>query len=428
MATAPINYAIDVGQPVQAALQAFRGGYGTAAQMQQLEQERAAAQAAAAQRAKMQADLAAVADNPNAGGAEYAGLMTRYPQLSENLKRGWDVLNDQQRQTRLDQAGQVYSALAGGQPDIARDILKQNAEAAKNSGQEREAKGAEAMLRLIDADPTAARTAVGMTLAAQVGPDKFADVFGKLGIEQRAQEKAPAELRKAEAEASTAESERVIKAEQAKTAPQKYALELEQKGWDIKKLQEDVRASKEGTRLRAMEVALSRENNDIKRQELQQKIDEAAGKQTEKLREKVANAETELASVTDAQGLIGEILGDKDTLLAATGLGAFRGAIPGTKARTMAGKLEQLQNQLAATNLDKLKGPMSDKDILFVKRIAANLDRYQDEDLFVKELGKVQDILTRTEEKVRSKYGMPKSRPAPSPQPGADQREIVVDF
>lgn len=417
MATAPIDYSIDIGNAVGNALQGFQGGFniGSVMQQRQAQQEQQAAQQQAA--ARMHADLSAVAGNPNASGADYASLMTRYPQLSENLKRSWDVLDTQQRQSKLDQASQVYSALQSGKPQVAKDYLQGLADAAQNSGNARELAGLQAMIKQIDIDPAAAKTSMGMALVSQAGPDKFAEAFGKFGAEQRAQDLAPEELKQKRAEAT-------IKAEEAKTAPQKFLLELEQKGWDIKKTEEDIRSSKEGTRLRAMEVALGKERNDISRQELQQKIDDAREKQAEKLREKVANAETELASVTDAKGLLGEILGNKDSLFAATGLGAFRGAIPGTEARTMAGKLEQLQNMLAATNLDKLKGPMSDKDIMFVKRIAANLDRYQDEDLFEKELTKVNDILTRTEEKVRTKYGMPKSStsnaaPSGGPKPGA---------
>lgn len=422
MATGPINYMASLPQPdfardIQSGL--LLGGALRERQDARIAQEKA--QIAAQQ---YNTDVTAAISNPTP--QAFSALALKYPQQREAIKQAWEGLDEGERKSQGEAMAQSYSALLSGKPEVAKEVIQGRIEARKNSGMDTASE--ENILKILDADPRQAQAALGFILSHTTDPAKFAENFGKIGTEQRAQEEAPAELRRKLAQAGEAESVQAIKAAEAKTAPQKFALELESKGWDIKKLQEDVRASKEGTRLRAMEVALSRENNDIKRQELQQKIDEAAGKQTEKLREKVANAETELASVTDAQGLIGEILDDKDTLLAATGLGAFRGAIPGTKARTMAGKLEQLQNQLAATNLDKLKGPMSDKDILFVKRIAANLDRYQDEDLFVKELGKVQDILTRTEEKVRSKYGMPKSRPAPSPQPGADQREIVVDF
>ncbi len=73
----------------------------------------------------------------------------------------------------------------------------------------------------------------------------------------------------------------------------------------------------------------------------------------------------------------------------------------------MAGKIEQLQNAIAATNLDKLKGAMSDKDILFLKNIGTSLDRYQDEDAFVKELTRIGGSLADAEKRVASKFGVP---------------------
>lgn len=412
MAFEPINYM--AAMPQQDLLRNIQGGLALGSQIRQINEAEAAQQRAQAAAKLYNDDVNAAISNPTP--QAFSSLALKYPQQREAIKQAWDGLDEGERKSQSEAMSQTYAALLAGKPDIAKQVVQTRIDARKNSGMDYSTE--ENVLKLLDSDPRQAQASLGFILSHTTDPKKFAETFGNLGAEQRAQELAPEELKKAKAEAT-------IKTEEAKTAPQKFLLELEQKGWDIKKTQEEISSSKESNRLRAMEVALSKERNDISRQELQQKIDDAREKQAEKLREKVANAETELASVTDAQGLIGEILGDKDSLLAATGLSAFRGAIPGTKARAMAGKLEQLQNQLAATNLDKLKGPMSDKDILFVKRIAANLDRYQDENLFAKELGKVQEILTRTEEKVRTKYGMPKPKPA---QPSDNQRNIVVDF
>lgn len=440
MAIGPIDYSIDVGNAVSNALQGFRGGFniGNVLQQRQLQQEQQAAQQQAA--ARMQADLSAVASNPNASGADYAGLMTRYPQLSENLKRSWDVLNGEQRQAKLDQASQVYSALQSGKPEIAKDYLNGLADAAQNSGNARELAGLQSIIRQIDMDPNAAKTSIGMALVSQAGPEKFSEAFGKFGAEQRAQDLAPAELKQKQAEAT-------IKAEEAKTAPQKFLLDLEQKGWDIKKTQEDIRSSKEGTRLRAMEVALSKERNDISRQELQQKIDDAREKQVEKLREKVSTAESAAASIDNLSNTVDRIL--KNPSLDSV-VGSLQGRAPAflsDEAASAIALIDQLGSQAFIAQIPQMKGTgsLSEKEGDKLQASLQNLSRVQGEKQFRENLGEVQRLMAKARDRLSKSTGIPLGGPdrPNAPKQGAEfsggaaqsappsaqqQRNIVVDF
>lgn len=436
MALGPIDYSVDAGNAFRDTLQGFQGGFGigNAIQQRQLQQEQQAAQQQAA--ARMNSDLYAVASNPNASGADYAGLMTRYPQLSENLKRSWDVLDSQQRQTKLDQAGQVYSALQSGKPDVAKNYLQGLADAAENSGNAKEFAGLQAMIRQIDIDPNAAKTSMGMALVSQAGPEKFSEAFGKFGAEQRAQDLAPEELKQKRAEAT-------IKAEEAKTAPQKFLLELEQKGWDIKKTEEDIRSSKEGTRLRAMEVALGKERNDISRQELQQKIDDAREKQAEKLREKVSTAESAAASIDNLSNTVDRIL--KNPELNSV-VGSIQGRTPALfsdEAANAIALIEQLGSQAFIAQIPQMKGTgsLSEKEGDKLQASLQNLSRVQGEKQLRYNLEEVQRLMAKARERLSKSTGMPLSAPdrpnAPSRTtnagaPGASaptqQRNVVVDF
>lgn len=439
MAIGPIDYSIDVGNAVGGALQGFQGGFSIAnamQQRQQQQQQQVAQQQAAAQ---MNADLYSVASNPNASGADYAGLMTRYPQLSENLKRSWDVLDSQQRQTKLDQAGQVYSALQSGKPDVAKNYLQGLADAAENSGNAKEFAGLQAMIRQIDIDPNAAKTSMGMALVSQAGPEKFSEAFGKFGAEQRAQDLAPEELKQKRAEAT-------IKAEEAKTAPQKFLLELEQKGWDIKKTEEDIRSSKEGTRLRAMEVALGKERNDISRQELQQKIDDAREKQAEKLREKVSTAESAAASIDNLNSTVDRIL--KNPSLNDV-VGAVEGRLPAITSDESADAIaliDQLGSQAFIAQIPQMKGTgaLSEGEGKKLQASLQSISRVQSEKQLRYNLGEVQRLMEKARERLSKSTGMPLSGPdrpeapkkssefggrsAAPTQPGAQQRNVVVDF
>lgn len=429
----PINYGgafADLPPPGDALMQGVKNGAGL--QQLQVQQQQQAlamqqAQAAQAQKEQMAADMSMLSQNPTPD--SIAKFSIKYPQLSEQMKRSFDMIDPREKQAKLEHLTQVYSAFNADKPEIALQVMRDQAAALRNSGDERGAGATEAMARVMEMDPVYAKIHTGNMLAAMAGPEKFAETFAKMGGEQRAQDQAPGALRKVNADADAAESDAATKAVLAKHADSQALADLAKKQWDVKKIVADIGFQKESNRIAAMNASYNREGNQLKRDELRLKIDDAARARDEKVNERVAQAEGDIAAVTDTVSLIDEIFADRDTLQAVTGASAWRGMIPGTKSKTAAGKIEQLTNMLAAANLDKLKGPMSDKDILFVKRISGNIDRYQDEDLFAKEMGKVRDIMVRTEAKIRAKYGAPPpgkgsgTTPAPS-----GPREIVVDF
>ena len=70
---------------------------------------------------------------------------------------------------------------------------------------------------------------------------------------------------------------------------------------------------------------------------------------------------------------------------------------PGTSRATFGASFRQLKDSLAATNLDRLKGAMSDKDIEFLRNIGTKLDLSLPESAFYSELEK---IVTRMDEKL----------------------------
>lgn len=207
----PIDYSIDVENPFKVGMAGFQAGQQQKLAQQQLEQQQAAQK-------QLQSDLYNLSVNKNAGAQDYAALMTRYPQLSEHFKRSWDVLNADQQQNRLTQSAQVFSALQSGQNDVAIDLLSRQAEALRNSGRDADAAAADTMMQLIQKSPETAKTSTGAMLAAIMGADKFGATFGQIGAEQRAQEKQPAEIKKANAEATVKENE-------AQTSGEKFLLE-----------------------------------------------------------------------------------------------------------------------------------------------------------------------------------------------------------
>lgn len=126
-----------------------------------------------------QADIAALGANPSPD--RIAGLMSRYPEFSEGLKRAWDAGSEEKRIRDMSQLGEVFSYLKSGNVDRAKAVLRQRIEAEKAAGLEPDE---QPLLDLLEGgDPAAAgqvQAQVGMALAAAAGPDKFASAYGAL--------------------------------------------------------------------------------------------------------------------------------------------------------------------------------------------------------------------------------------------------------
>lgn len=369
------------------------------------------------QQAAMQSELGAAAENPDP--QTLLKLSIKYPSLAKDFKISHDALDEQNKKAQLDQLLPVHAALNAGNPDAAIDILKQQATAQRNSGKEQQAKATENIIKVIQVDPRQFNTSMGIMIASIQGPEKYAENFVKL-------QKAPAELAKAEADADKAKSEAVKSGVDAKFAESTAVADLEKKGWDITKIQNDVEVAKQNAKIAMINAQIARESNQLKREELGIKVEEARMKRDEHIKEKAYEAETALTTIDQSEEIIKGILSDKDTLKAITGGSAFRGSIPGTKGKSMVGKIEQLQNTIASANLDKLKGAMSDKDIVFLKNIATSLDRSQNEQKFEEELKRIMRTLVDSRARVAKKFGAPGSAPKEAEPP--QQRTVTVDF
>ena len=129
---APINYGIDVPDPSQTFLQAFKTGTAiTETRMAQEEAQRKAEQqqliSQAFQRLRQ----------PGATAKDYADLAMMLPETqAKAVRESFSMISADQQQNALNQAGQVFSAFKSGKPDIAIGLLERQIEAKRNSGDE----------------------------------------------------------------------------------------------------------------------------------------------------------------------------------------------------------------------------------------------------------------------------------------------------
>lgn len=413
----PVNYM--AAMPQIDLSQSFAGLGNALGQYGEYQKQQKAEQAAAELKAQYANDVQAYFAKPSASGLSM--LTAKYPGQREAFKDIGDRMSAEQKAVELPVMAQAFHAITTGKPDAAKLLVDQQIEGMQNSGMD--ATKLKMIRSQLDSDPTQVAGLIGL-----VGSSIDPDGWGKMMGEKRAQDLQPSLVRKGVAEAGAAESDASIKAANAKYAESEAVLDLEKKGWDIKKLQSDIQIGKQNANIAAMEAARKRAMDPLERQLLEVKIEEARASRDEKVRGKVAEATTAINAVNSTAGVFNDILSDEDTLRAAVGTSAWRGSIPGTKTRSMAGKIEQLQNMMTAENLGLLKGAMSDKDVAFLRNISTNMDRYQDEDSFLSEMKRVGTNLAKAQDQIAKKYGAPvESFEQPSTQKPGQAAQTAVN-
>lgn len=414
---APYNYAISIPDPMQSVMSGIQGALGVASmQAKVAEQQRAAEQQAA-----LQADLGSVAKNPTP--SALASIMVKYPQLSEQFKRTYDVLNSEQQQSRLGQATQVYSALQAGKPEVAQQLLTDQATAYRNSGLEKEAKTLDDLGMLIKTSPETAKTSTGLFLASTMGPEKFTETFTKLQTEQRAAEKAPSELSEQQAKAQKA-------AVEAKFAESNAVVDLQKKGWDITKIQEDIKIAKENARIAALNASISREGNSLKRQEMGLKLEEMKQKRDEAVRTKVADVESARSSMDNMLNTADRILKTPIGVVeSATGPISARMPTLSEDTSDFEALVETLGSQAFMAQIPNIKGmgALSNAEGEKLQAALQNFNLKQSPKRLMENVREAQRLILKARKNVAERAGVPERVPdTPQAAPSASEIDALL--
>lgn len=227
---APIDYGVQVADPMQSFLSAFQTG--ATIREAGLKQEQQTQQLA---QQKLIQDSFAKVRGPNATAADYANLQMLLPEAqAKAVREGFSMLSGERQNVALQQGGQVFSAFKAGKPEIAIQFMDQQIEAKRNSGDEAGAKFLETMRDVSKTDPKAGEIFFGNNLAQMPGGDKLIEAANKLSGEARTAAAAPPELRKKIADADAAES-----AAKSALAKANTAQEVENANRDLAKAQAD---------------------------------------------------------------------------------------------------------------------------------------------------------------------------------------------
>jgi hypothetical protein len=212
----PINYGVDIPDPSQSFLQAFKTG--TAITETRMAQEKAQREAEQQQRITQAFDRLR---QPGATAKDYADLAMMLPETqAKAVRESFSMINADQQQNALTQAGQVFSAFKSGKPEIAVGLIERQIEAKRNSGDEGGARFLETWRDVAKENPKAAEDYFGFTISQIPGGDKVIAGAVQLEEDRRKTQLQPFKLRQETADA-------IVKEAEAKFAPQKFGLEID---------------------------------------------------------------------------------------------------------------------------------------------------------------------------------------------------------
>lgn len=406
MAFEPINYEVQVKNPFDSII----AGYKNATTIRDDQQKQAQALAEQAQAQQYQAEVSAALRNPTP--QAFSALAVKYPQHREAFKQGWDTLNTAQQQSELKDASAIAATLHAGRHDLALQQLDQRIEAAKNSGMP--TGEYQALRDQIESNP---QDAYGMTLhviSSLPGGDKVLTNLSAIGKEKRESDEAPAVLAKKVAEAEKAGID-------AKYAEQGAVLDLQKKGWDIKKIQEDIEISKQANRIAAMNAAAAREGNALKREELKLKIAETRQALDEKIRTKVADAEASATTIDNSLNTIERLKRNKSLNDV---VGSIEGRVPSVfsdEGADAISLIETLGSQAFLSQAANLKGmgALSNAEGEKLQSALTNLGRTQSEAQFRANLDEASRLLKKGRETLTKRTGVPLGKPDTPAAPGS---------
>jgi len=169
----PINYAVDVQSPFEAALGGFKFGAGVA-EIEAAQQKRELERQALEKSQAAQTELVNLFKNPKANAADYERVVAFLPKdQAAIVTQGFERKTKEQQQNDLRMGGEVYSAIKSGNLPVAIKMLTDKANALRSSGREDEAKATEDSIKLIDLNPTGAQATIGLYMARLPGGTDF---------------------------------------------------------------------------------------------------------------------------------------------------------------------------------------------------------------------------------------------------------------
>lgn len=316
-------------------------------------------------------------------------LIASNPEQHKTITEMMGLQDNIKRQAIGNIASQLTAALDSGNVQGAAGVIQSNAEVLQAMGQD-----PATLLQQLQQDPASLRKGADSLMLLTMSQDQVMTYKQKLEDQRLKRDQMSVQMRGQDIAASTASADRELR-----------RLENQQKSIDRQ---------------------LSRETNELKRQELTQKMDLAAEKADGIRREKAAAGEAAISTFDRSIQTIDEILADP-ALPSAVGVKSLTSYLPGSDAQTVKAKIETLKSQSFLNEVEKMKGlgALTEAEGQRLVSAIGSLDRDMPEKSFVAELNKIKGYMTSRKEAAAKKYGI--QQPAQQTQSGSAP-QAAVDY
>lgn len=382
MALQPIDYS-------SAGLQALQGGLQTGLGLREASMRQQLFDQQLAEQEKQQQFGVALKSAWESGDQKsMVGLLDSNPEQLQTIQGLMGFRDQQQRQAIGNVAAQLTAALDSGNVQGAAGVIQSNAEALQAMGQD-----PATLLQQLQQDPTALRKGADSLMLLTMSPDQVMAYKQKLEDQQLKRDQMSVQVRGQDITARGQD----ISASTAAADRELRRLENQQKSIDRQ---------------------LARETNELKRQELTQKMELAAEKADGIRREKAAAGEAAVSTFDRSIQTIDEILSDP-ALPSAVGVKSLTSYLPGSDAQTVKAKIETLKSQSFLNEVEKMKGlgALTEAEGQRLVSAIGSLDRDMPERAFVAELNKIKGYMNSRKEAAINKYGIKQPQQPNQSQP-----------
>lgn len=404
----PINYMLDVQNPIQTAMTGLTQGM----QIGQFMQNKKIAEQKALQEQQMQEEISAFIRKPNKTYEDFSNMMVKYPSFTENFKQAYDVLDSGKQQATFKTTSRIYAALSGGQPNVAKSILETEALGYENAGDKTTADQMRTLAAMAETNPEGLLTISGLTLASTT-PSQFKDVLGALGENQMLPEEI--NLKKAQAEKTKAE------AEKTETENLWYGDKTQA---EIDNLESQAEDRKTGRVLEQQQMQLQNDQFYAKLDQDQQQFYENLNQEERKIAQTVFNVKekpeqrmerlekvegfaTAARNAAEGSKLAAQLANDAKALNESTG-GYWNRAmrnVPGTDEYNFDQKLETMKSKIFLAQVDQMRGlgALTESEGAALKASIASINPNQDPRVVQQSLTEVAKQLSKAAQSANKK-------------------------
>ena len=410
----PINYMQMMPQTnIPAAIE----GFGEALQARR---QRIAAEETKAQ---YSTDLTKLLQNPSM--KDFNEFALKYPSQREVIKDVAGRFSQEQLDNEFDIGAQVAVSLENQNPDVALNIVEKTIQARKNAGQPTTTYDQLQQILSNTEDPDRVNKAKAITnfSLTLLNPEKFSKVVSTLEAQELRPEKVTeqrAKALKAGVEADFAASEAV------------KGLALKQA--QIDNYAADQEIARQNLKINKLNADLKREENKLKKRELEQKLEDAKVERDDKLRKRVSDANTAFANFDnflntadralagwekDKSGKI-DIKRPKGYVESATGPISTRLPTLSQDTADFEEQIESLKSQAFLSQVEKMRGlgALTEREGSALTAALTNLNLRQSPEQLGRNLLEAQRLILKGREEAARKYGVSAAPDRPA-GPGA---------